>query len=773
MAMAFPTPQQGQPQHVTLADIPLQVIEGTYVVEPAERFGEKISTGDLRYADFNPYESAESVGSLAGGYGLSRYSDLPDQTLAHTYYLEATNVDCRGPQAILAPALTTDTLTGGTQAVVWLGEFATGGTTYWVAVAGQKVFRCTVLGTWVDTGIALSANAVQGAVGVFGANLIIGFGSAATAQYTSNLSAAGNIVNDAAANLYVYAVTADRANAYIAGGTSAANTNTVMASTTGITYTVASTVTCGDTASTITGLAPGGGLDVVLVIKNTELGAIDTTSTYRILMPFDSRLSTNGRGMRWWLGRGGREQNGPMLVVFPKDRGPWVYEPSGATSGKAENIAPWANENFRPPTIRGRVTCFLGTARWLFYAITTGAGTSYVLARDARTGATHSLLSLGANACLALGVTSLLSTNPQLFIGTATNLQRLVLPLDGDSPLDDANCRFGSSGVLDLASMDLNFPDEAKIPFAVRVVADNLSTGHRAIQVSYSLDGGSYAVLGTASVSPVTEIPFDAPLPNCKRINLRLTFSSDDSSETPIHYATSLRWRLNPTPYRTWSFAARVPAGASRLPSDDLLNPATLIQEVWQILVDNVPVAFRDQWANTYNVSLLGLQERTVYNDVQRVHENALVLRLLETGGATLPLLSTTYAGPASRLFFPFRFPWSVLSSATLNAADTISNGGTATTYPIWTLYGPMTLFSTTNFDTGATLTLTTTLGGSQSVVINCHPSKQTAVRNDGTDLSGSVTGTYWGFQPGANSITLVMTGASGSSRVVLQRTAA
>ena len=56
--MSGPFPLIGKAGTVSLATYPLMVVKGTYVDTEAQRFGDKISIGDIRYADFNPYETA-------------------------------------------------------------------------------------------------------------------------------------------------------------------------------------------------------------------------------------------------------------------------------------------------------------------------------------------------------------------------------------------------------------------------------------------------------------------------------------------------------------------------------------------------------------------------------------------------------------------------------------------------------------------------------------------------------------------------------------------
>ena len=90
VVVPWPNPIPGQPDQVQIDGMPLQLVPGKYSVEEADRFGEKVSQGTLRYADFNPYESAHAVAALTGGAGLRRYSDAGDDpTQFATLYKES------------------------------------------------------------------------------------------------------------------------------------------------------------------------------------------------------------------------------------------------------------------------------------------------------------------------------------------------------------------------------------------------------------------------------------------------------------------------------------------------------------------------------------------------------------------------------------------------------------------------------------------------------------------------------------------------------------
>lgn len=794
-----PIPSVGQDGDLNVDGVPLRLVPASYIVKKAPRFGEKISTGTLRYADFNAYESAHAVGSLVGGYGLRRYSDLPDaeQDKVVDMYDESTDCDARFGTLILGPYQNVETPPGATEPIVWLGEFipsggALLGQTQWIAVAGTKVFYRTSAG-WTDTGLALPASARKGAVGVFNRKLVIGFGASAYAVYTADLVQIPNITDADGASLFCYAFTSDQAAAFVAGGPSVANVNTVVDSTDGGTSYATDLTPCGGNDSTITGLAPGGGIVSVYVAKDREIGMIDLNAVYHALVPFDSRLSTNGANMRWAMGRGGEEQRGSLVLVFPRDHSLWSYQPSTADAGRARNLSVQAKPGLRPKNIRGVPTAIVGSARWLYYAVhnsdvvyldtlteditqsarsvsftlsteatrygqtftavraaglgrvrlrgyasaatgamvqldiyataaglptgtpvaqsppllitntaeadvdfdlsdvlaladatqyafvahwlsgatftlrgqdgasvysggsyvqttTSGAAwaataawdlqftlytrsqrsTSYLLARDALTGDTHPLAGLGVNSCDAMGITSLFGANPLLFVGRGTSVVSFILPLDGEQPLDDPACRFSTHGTTDLPEIELGFPDEPKILFSVRIVAQNVKPGQRSVGISYALDGAAtFTDLGRITQEPSLTMTFRSNV-GARRIKLRLTLDTDDISETPEVLGLSLRVSLNPQFYRIWEFKTYVPAGVQPSGAEDLQNPHAIIEGFWEAFGAGVPVAFVDRWQMPWFVRLLDFSEGEILEPPDGVPVSALSFSLLE-----------------------------------------------------------------------------------------------------------------------------------------------
>lgn len=820
-----PMTAQGTQNEVSLAGINMVLAAGTWRVSEAPRFGEKISTGSFRYADFNQFESAHALSSLVGGYGLRRYSDVPDPAdpKVQSCYDETDDCDCRFGPAILAPQrLLEDTGLDGP--VVWVGEVtpilgALQGQTQFVAIGGTKVSIRGATGLWNLTTITLPATVRKGAVGTFNGQIIIGFGADALAIYTNDLSTTTPVLDLFGVPIYIYAFTSDRAATYAAGGTSSATANQIIASTNGVSdYDTAHPNICSSSDGAITGLNPGGGLALLYIGREHELGEIDNNGIYRTLVPFDSYLPTNCSPMRWGQGGvGGGEQKGSVRIFFSRDHSLWAYTPSSDSAGSIEDMSVWGKQGFRPQIIKGITTAIQGTARWLYHAITRltgnlssvpspfrigvpnlvsnpsfeidlagwsvlGAGTSalrvtpdaadgiaslqltfdgttsfyglqtsvtglipgtqytlsgfikrtagvggitvdveepgiidtpglavssgsgtpgwqrfsevftypsggsgtalvrcfghtnpagtvqfdgiqlersaneldsYLLAVDVNTGVVHPVGSLGNVQADAMGVTSLFGTNPLLFVGSGADLLKIILPLDGENPVDDSAMLYQLSGTLTMPDIDLGFPDEDKIGLFFRVVGtaegsdgfEGLQAGDHAIDVEISFDGGPYQMVGTASTSPMVE--FEIPtFPTFKRAKPRFTLRTNDPTTTPQLLGFSMRVSLNSKLYRIWEFDALVPFDVYPTGAQSLDNPQTIIDAFWRARRAGTPVLFEDRWQFVYKVRILQMAETEIAEESLNTKEERMSFRLLEVSGPVAGPYDLAYGDP-------------------------------------------------------------------------------------------------------------------------------
>jgi len=639
----WPNPIPGQPDQVIIDGMPMQVVPGKYSVEEADRFGEKVSSGALSYSDFNPYENAWAISALVGGAGLRRYSDAGDDVDKYiTLYTESTNVNCAFAPIVLSPQVLLNTLPGATAPAVWMGED-------WRSnVAGEAKRLLAVASKGADTGvyvrtsggpwtlwatITAKTDPVPTAIGIYEGTLVVGYASRHLAASVSAAGVVGTVTQDASEPagvqpLYVWAFTSDHASAFVAGGPSVTDYYRVMSSVDPHQL-YSKPVATGD--SMVASLAPGGGLVSVYVGKISELGCITLSAVYQSLIPFDSRLDTNCKPMKWLLASGADQQRGSLTLVFPRDRSLWEYAPADQFSGTASCIAPWAQNFRRPPNARGKVTALIGSSRWLYYAVQNSAGNTWIWRNDQSTGSPHTYLYLGAVTVSAMAVTHLFSGNPLLLFSIGTQIGSVILPLDGDAEFDDPSTRYALQGYLDLPDVDLGFPDEDKIGFGVRIIADNLAGLNRYIRVEASIDGGAWVDMGIANQSPSDELDFPINnIPRAKRLKLRVWLYTDDATVSPQLWGISLRVSLNTKVYRLFVLQTRVPAGSFSTLADDLQNPYLQILHSWVIRRAGFPVSFADPWNDPYWVRVLKVQQQQALREPDRTPEWVIDWTLLE-----------------------------------------------------------------------------------------------------------------------------------------------
>ena len=675
---AWPNVQPGQVEEVILAGLPMQLVPGKYVIQEADRFGEKVTQGDLKYSDFNPYESSQSSSTLISGAGLNRYTDVQDPTTVTSYYKETSNVSCVAMPAVISPEMLQQGLPGASGTPVWMGEMtieSPPGTIvrHTLAVGSRGVWERAASGIWTRR-LTLPADPLQNAVMIFLNVLVIGYGAAHTAQATADLATLHDVTGNTSGTtgadigpIYVYACTSDHASAYIAGGN--AGNPTIIASSLQADNGYITPTSTGQ--GKIVSLAPGGGIALVFVGKENELGEIDTVGLYRTLIPFDSSFVGNCQPMRWYLSSGADAQRGPTVLVFPRGHGLWMYAPSTITAGDSYNISPWSQPWLRPPNATGIVTAIQGSSRWLYFAVRRqGDGHTWIYRRDAATGASHTWLDLGVGLCSAISITTVVPSspgNPVILIGYGTSVLSVQMPQNGDVEVDDPTVRHQLIGYLDLPDTELGFPDEDKIPVSVRLVGGKMAPNVRWFDVDYSLDGGPWVRLGTVNTAlPTSELMFPGGI-TFRRMALRIWFHTADGDESPELWGISLRMSLNPKLYRLFVIQTTVPTGSLQTLADNLQNPYTLMQNLWQRRRDGFPVTFSDPWNDQFMVRILKMQQTQMLRQPDLVPETSLDFTLLEVvkGRTALDFLydTTQPDGPLDPALYGYDRPLAIFDT--------------------------------------------------------------------------------------------------------------
>lgn len=626
---------------------------GSYSSKPAQRFGQKISVGPLKYQDFNPYESGFSLSTVNAGYGLQNYSDLSNPEIATCFYNEGSNVSTAEIYPVLAPPITVETLplifgSDSFSSPLFMGEWTISGTTYFVAIAGNCLFSRAQDGTWTRriafgrTGAIGNGSPIPGAVAIFNNTLIVGFSNSTAQYFTSFVSGPGNCT-DGSNPIYIFALTADRASVYAAANDTITVGNEVISSVDGITY-GGTPVVCGDPGVFINAMAPGGGICTVFIGKPTEMGWITSSSApfYQKLMEYDTSNANNSLGMRLYQGNPHDEQNGATVVCVPRDNDLYQFAPDSQTSGQATNVSPWAQSIndplprtvINPPNVRGRFTAIQGTARFLYAAIyNSDTGNTYIIRRDSRSGGWHTWLDFGDNFCRVMGVTSIFDPEPMLLAGYGYDASSsggayvASVPLDGNS--------FGTTGSLTYSRIDYLFPNEPKLFIAVQVSAF-LETADASIDVYQSVEDGTYALMGTVSGVGVINSDFEFPTYTTGRwTTVKLVLNTTDPTVTPQVRAVLVRGTVVPALYRVIEFSSLTPEGSTAMITDNKDNSHTMIEAFWDMVADASPQEFVDTWGDPWIVRVLDFQTTEVYREVGRTPETQMhfVLLTVKNGG--------------------------------------------------------------------------------------------------------------------------------------------
>lgn len=126
----------------------------------------------------------------------------------------------------------------------------------------------------------------------------------------------------------------------------------------------------------------------------------------------------------------------------------------------------------------------------------------------------------------------------------------------------------------------------------------------------------------------------------------------------------------------------------------------------------------------------------------------------------------TFTTGAGLPLWFPY-YPY-YLSPSSVLSEQTVTNSGQLEAWPIWVISGPGSGPIITNVDTGEYFTFGVTLGTGETITVDTRPRRKTAVRSDGTEVSGlmSSASVFWPLTKGANTVRVVFSSTTSDSYV-------
>ena len=510
----------------------------------------------------------------------------------------------------------------------------------------------------------------------------------------------------------------------------------------------------GEPGTGITALAALG--DQVFVAKPDGLYALDATGIVAHVTPElrAFRHADNGKGLTSWHG----------VLWMPHVRGLLLCVPQ-ATAYTVASAQPGRDADDTNP-VRGWVTAMAGDDRWLYAALYTIAGDTWLLAgreatteEDAAWGRMvwHPLARLEGKKCEAMHLSSS-GTNPRLWFGVGADVGYITLPRYGDNPRHDANCRYATSGRMYYSSACWDVPTTTKVFKSIELVTEHLSPT-RYLDVYYRLDGREWVRAGRAIASPQYAISLGTQGVAGKRIEIRLDYASGGTHTPAVVKAIVVRAAERAEQVDVITFVVRC---ADRLPLNTggvCPRPgAAILAELKALATMPTAVPLRDVVGLTRQVLVLPpVQEQEVERQAGEPREVLATVRAVAFAVPDTEWVTFQFAisGSSGGMDIPLEIPWAI-GTSTLDLHQALPCRAAANVRPVIVVTGPARDMVITNETTGKTLSFEGTLiAAGDSYTIDLASDVRTVVDEAGTDCSGKLAegSDLYGFYlaPGRN----------------------
>ena len=331
----------------------------------------------------------------------------------------------------------------------------------------------------------------------------------------------------------------------------------------------------------------------------TGSGAVRSVDRQAWPHPAASAGTDAGRGANTWRG----------YLWLPIRQGFYRFAPN-----RIEPFGPELLTGNDSP-VRGRITACAGDDYFLYAAIRSEAGRSYLLALDHARASWHPLADLGARECRHMWVSDLPGPNPRLYLAVDASVASIVLPRGSANPLHDANCRYAAEGALVLSRFHGNFAAQTKAFLALSLTGENLSP-RAYVSAAYRLaPDAAYQSLGRFASTGGRRIEFGG-LAAGAFVDLRLTLAALDRETTPVIRAVALAYAVRTGLKRVLKMTVRV---ADNLPlrdgGRDRKSAADIRRAVTKAAAAEGPVSLVGPDGEVLEVLVRGVEARAQRNE--------------------------------------------------------------------------------------------------------------------------------------------------------------
>ena len=383
----------------------------------------------------------------------------------------------------------------------------------------------------------------------------------------------------------------------------------------------------------------------------------------------------NGKGLTSWHG----------VLWMPHVRGLLLCVPQ-ATAYTVASAQPGRDADDTNP-VRGWVTAMAGDDRWLYAALYTIAGDTWLLAgreatteEDAAWGRMvwHPLARLEGKKGEAMHLSSS-GTNPRLWFGVGADVGYITLPRYGDNPRHDANCRYATSGRMYYSSACWDVPTTTKVFKSIEFVTEHLSPT-RYLDVYYRLDGREWVRAGRAIASPQYAISLGTQGVAGKRIEIRLDYASGGTHTPAVVKAIVVRAAERAEQVDVITFVVRC---ADRLPLNTggvcPRSGAAILAELKALATMPTAVPLRDVVGLTRQVLVLPpVQEQEVERQAGEPREVLATVRAVAFAVPDTEWVTFQFAisGSSGGMDIPADIPWAIGASTRPAPGASLPGGG-------------------------------------------------------------------------------------------------